>query len=178
VNRSRAFIVVLAVGVGGYVGLPYLPDGAEMLSGATAAQEQAADLQVKTAKADEALTDPEGFGKALAAARAAVPVEPGLPEMIDMLEAAVVASGMRWTSGSPAPAASDGSSSSWTMNLTLRGSTEQVPALLSSLRDLERLVVVDSVQLRGDRDATVVVSLRFFAATGSPDSFEKPAEDQ
>lgn len=177
-NRSRAFIMVLATGVIGYVGLPYLPDGAEMLSGATAAKEQAASLRAKAAKADQALTDQEGFGQALAAARTAVPVEPGLPEMIDKLETAVVASGMRWTSGSPAPAAADGSSSSWTMNLTLRGSADQVPALLSSLRDLDRLVVVDSVQLRGDLDATVVVSLRFFAAVGSPESFEKPAEGQ
>jgi Tfp pilus assembly protein PilO len=176
-SRSRIIIWVLAALVIGYVGLPYLPDGAEMLSGATSARTEAADLRAKSAKADEALADPEGFGAALATARTAVPREVGLPAMIEELETAVRSSGMRWTSGSPAPAATDETSSSWSMSLTISGSARQVPGLLRAINDLDRLVVVDSVQLRGDEEATVVLSVRFFAATGEPSSFESSSEE-
>lgn len=176
-NRSRVIIWVLAALVIGYVGLPYLPDGAEMLSGATSARTEAADLRTKSAKADEALADPAGFGEALATARTAIPRDAELPVVIEKIDAAVRAAGMRWTAGSPAPVASDAASSSWSMTLTLTGSARQVPGLLTSLNKLDRLIVIDSVQLRGSEDATVVLAVRFFAAAGEPGSFEQVSEE-
>jgi Tfp pilus assembly protein PilO len=177
VNRSRALLLVLGLGVGAYVGLPYLPDGAEMLSGATSARTEAAGLRTKSAAASAAVADESKFAPALAAARAAVPRDAELPSLITDLEQVVRDAGMTWSSGSPSAAGGTAEAPVWSMTLTLSGPARRVPDLLDGIGSLERLVVVDSVQVRGDIDASIVLSVRFFAAAGSPDSFPGAAGD-
>lgn len=170
-NRSRTILLTFAVIVVGYVGLPYLPDGAEMLSGATSARTEAEDLLTKSSKAADAVTDEQNFAAALSAARAAVPRTAELPELISDLEDVARAAGMTWNSGSPSTSGGAAETPVWTMTLTLSGSARRVPDLLDGIRELDRLVVVDSVQVRGDVEASIVISVRFFAATGAPESF-------
>lgn len=171
-SRSRKMLWALAILVVGYIGLSSLPSGAELLSGARETESQIDELRERIELADQAAADTE-FANELETARTAVPVDPELPAVIDLIDGAVRAANMRWISGSPS--AADGEGSSWTMSLTLTGSSRDTARLLDGIRALPRLVVVDSVQVRGDRDATILLSLRFFAAEGDPASF--PASD-
>jgi Tfp pilus assembly protein PilO len=173
-SRSRKILWTLAVLVVGYIGLSSLPSGTEMLSGARDTESQIDEVRKRIARANDAAGDLDTFTSQLDVARRAVPVEPELPAVIDALDGAVRAAGMRWISGSPSAADSD--ESNWKMSLTLTGSSRDVGRLLDNIRALDRLVVIDSVQVRGDRDATILLALRFFAAQGDPKSF--PVNDQ
>lgn len=167
-SRSRKILWTLAILVVGYIGVSSLPSGAAMLSGARSTEAETDELLARIALADEAAADPS-FDASLEEARSAVPVHPELPTIIDLLDGAVRSAGMRWISGSPSAASSEGSG--WTMALTLTGSARDTTRLLDALHTLPRLVVVDSVQVRGDVDATILLSVRFFTAEGDPESF-------
>lgn len=168
-TRSRKIIWALAITIVGYIGVSSLPSGAQMLSGARETQAKVDELRERITRTNQVTQDLETFTSDLEAARQAIPVQPELPAVIDLLDAAVRSANMRWISG--APSAADSEENTWKMSLTLTGSARDVTRLLDNIRQLPRLVVVDSVQVRGDRDATVLLSLRFFAAAGDPESF-------
>lgn len=177
-TRSRKILWALAVTVVGLVGYSALPDAGQMLSGATADENQRDVLRQQVALADAALSDEEAFLADLEEARAAVPAAPDLPAVIDVLEETVRRSGMRWTSGAPsAPdAQADATQGSWQLAMTVSGSARDLPGLLDAFRVLERLIVVDSVQVRNDGDGVVAqISVRFFALPGDPLAFASPA---
>jgi Tfp pilus assembly protein PilO len=177
-TRSRKLLWGLAIAVVGYVGFTSLPSGAEMLSGADSTRARSAELRGQIDRVDAALAEADRFASDLAAARAAVPVDAELSRMIALIDAAVSASDLDWASGAPsASPAEAGSGSAWSMSLTLNGEIGNVPVLLENLRRLPRLVVVDSVQVRGASPATVTLSLRFFAAAGSPGAFPTATDE-
>jgi hypothetical protein len=175
VSRSRKMLWALAILVVGFIGYSSLPDAGELLSGATAKEQATAVLRDQLAVADAALTDEEAFLFELEQARVAVPRSPDLPAVIDVLEETVRRSGMRWTSGAPSGQESspDVSQDSWQISMTVSGTAQQVPALLDAIRGLDRLVVVDSVQVRSDGAGVIAqISARFFALQGEPLAFE------
>ncbi len=173
-TRSRKILWLMAILIVGYIGVSSLPSGAQMLTGARETQAEVDELRGRITRTDQATQDLDAFTRDLEAARKAVPVQPELPEVIDLLDSAVRSANMRWISG--APSAADSEESTWKMSLTLTGSARDVTRLLDNISQLPRLVVIDSLQVRGDRDATVLLSLRFFAAAGDPESFPIPAE--
>ena len=179
-SRSRKILWALAVFVVGYIGYGALPDAGEMLSGARSKDAERESLISQITLADEASLGGEVFLKDLDAARAAVPVEPDLPELIANLDQTIKVAGMRWTSGAPSPQDAgflEGGNGEWQFSMTVSGDLSQVPSLLGELRDLERLVSVDSVQVRSEgTGVTVQISLRFFAFPGDPLAFDAPSD--
>lgn len=172
-TRSRKILWLFAVVVVGYIGSSSLPSGTALVSGARSKEAAATDLRTKIAKADSALSDTANFATNLAIARSLVPVQPDLPEVIALIDGAVKLSGLRWLSGAPSAVSADTIESfqQWTLLLTLSGSARALPSFLQNLHALPRLIVVDSVQIRGDREATISITLRFFAAVGAPEAF-------
>jgi len=177
VTRSRKIVWALAAVVVGYVGIGALPSGAELLSGAREKEQRRAAVLEQTALADEVIAEGEAFDDRLAALRTAVPADAGLPSVIALIERAVLDSGMVWVSGAPSPIqqAEGAQTSEWQLAVTINGSARELPRLLEALRDLPRLVVVDSVQVRDDAAATIQLTVRFFATVGDPASYE-PAD--
>jgi hypothetical protein len=179
-SRSRKILWALAILVVGYIGYGALPDAGEMLSGARTKDAERESLISQIGLADEAALGGEVFLRDLDAARVAVPVEPDLPELIANLDQTIKVSGMRWTSGAPSPQDAgfrEGGNGEWQFSMTVSGDMERVPSLLGELRDLERLVSVDSVQVRSEgTGVTVQISLRFFAFPGDPLAFDAPSD--
>jgi Tfp pilus assembly protein PilO len=177
-SRSRKILWALAIFVVGYIGYGALPDAGEMLSGARAKDTERAALLEQVRLADEASLGSEVFLKDLDAARSAVPSEPGLPALIADLDQTIKLAGMRWTSGAPSPQDAgllEGGNGEWQFSMTVSGDMQRVPSLLRELRELERLVAVDSVQVRSEgTGVTVQISLRFFAFPGDPLAFDTP----
>lgn len=177
-TRSRKILWAFAVIVVGFVGYAALPDAGQMLSGATNDENQRDVLRQQVALADVALSDDETFLADLEKTRAAVPPTPNLPAVIDVLEETVRRSGMRWTSGAPsAPdAQADATQGSWQLAMTVSGSAGDLPGLFDAFRRLERLIVVDSVQVRNEGAGVVAqISVRFFALPGDPLAFAPSA---
>lgn len=168
-TRSRKMLWALAVMVVGYVGYSSMPSGAELLSGARDTEAKIAEVRSRLDVADAAARDKENFTENLETARLAVPVDPSLPDVIDAIDASARTAGLSWLSGSPSAAEGDGQT--WRLSLTLAGDSRNVPKFVEAIAGLPRLLVIDSLQVRGDRDATIQVALRFFATPGDPDSY-------
>lgn len=174
-TRSRKILWALAVFVVGYVGYGSLPDAGEMLSGARQKDADRASLLEQIRLADEAMLGNETFLGDLETSRVAVPRDADLPAVIAALDRTVKNVGMRWTSGAPSPQDAgmlEGGNGQWQLSMTVSGDLSRVPVLLRQLRVLERLVTVDSVQVRTEGSGvTAQLSVRFFALPGDPLAF-------
>jgi len=175
VTRSRKILWALAVLVVGYIGYGSLPDAGEMLSGARQKDAERTATLEQIRLADEAIRGNELFLEDLEQMRAAIPRDPDLPTVIAALDRTVKNIGMRWTSGAPSPQDAgilEDGNGQWQLSMTVSGDLSRVPLLLRELRGLERLVTVDSVQIRTEGSGvTAQLSVRFFALPGDPLAF-------
>ena len=182
-TRSRKILWALAVFVVGYIGYGALPDAGEMLSGADRKDAERASLLEQVRLADEAMLGNETFLAELEESRVAVPRDAELPAVIAALDRTVQSVGMRWTSGAPSPQDAgllESGNGEWQLAMTVSGDISRVPLLLRQLRALDRLVTVDSVQVRTEGSGvTAQISVRFFALPGDPLAFpeEIPVPD-
>lgn len=178
-TRSRKILWALAVFVVGYIGYGALPDAGEMLSGAREKDNERTSTLDQIRLADEAILANELFLTELEQLRIAVPRDPDLPAVIAALDRTVKNVGMRWTSGAPSPQDAgllEGGNGQWQLSMTVSGDISRVPILLRELRDLERLVTIDSVQVRTEgTGVTAQLSVRFFALPGDPLAFPEQA---
>ena len=175
-SRSRKALWFLAVLVVGYIGYGSLPDAGEMLSGARAKDAERDVLLSQVALADEAILGADTFLAELDALRTAVPVDPDLPGVIADLDRAVRASGMRWSAGAPSPLDAgllEGGTGQWRLAMTLSGGSDDLLAFLDEVARLERLVTVESLQVRGEgADFVAQIAVRFYALPGDPLAFD------
>lgn len=181
-TRSRKILWALAVLVVGYIGYGALPDAGETLSGAREKDTEREITQEQIRLADEALLGAEVFTRDLEDLRVAVPRDPDLPAVIAALDRTVKSVGMRWTSGAPSPQDAgllEDGNGQWQLSMTVSGDLSRVPVFLRELRDLERLIVVDSVQVRTEgAGVTAQLSVRFYALPGDPLAFPEDALSQ
>jgi ABC-type amino acid transport substrate-binding protein len=191
VSRSRRVLIILGVVVVGVLAWPYLPfadrdgGGADTAQSAELLRAQTGEIQRQTLVASEALTDVEGFSADLGRARAAVPVEPSLVELIDMLDAAATAAQLEWRAGTPTAVpladfsgddALPANAEVWQLTMSVSGVTTGVNRLLDSLRNLDRLVTVVSVSIQsadeGAGEVTGSLVLRYYTSAGDPAALE------
>lgn len=193
-SRSRRVLVLLVVLVAAFLAWPYLPltnsNALGRSDGAAAVRAQVEAVRRSTRAAAEALTDVERFSSELGQARTAVPLEPSLVELIDMLDAAASAAQLEWRAGSPSPVPLSNFESSsavppnadiWQITMSVSGTTDGVGRVLDSLRRLDRLVTVVSVSIQpGDGVVNGELVLRYYTSAGDPAAIEaeqEPAED-
>lgn len=171
-NRKRILIAIFVIALLG--ALPTwvpIPSRSAMQSETEQARGELAQLQAKTAEAQDAVAKSDDVATLGALLSAAVPAGPDLPGVIDQVGQAAVSSNLAWVAGAPQKsAATDGGPVSWTMGVSVIGAPTAIPVFLERLRSISRVVVVDSVGFQTESAGTVTanVTLRFFA-TGETD---------
>jgi hypothetical protein len=164
-NRTKLLAAVLGVVV--IVAVPSaLPiPSASSLKDETATLRDTNDAIRQKIELTNTYTADAGFPDKQASAALSVPTGPDLPGLIDELDTAITANGMRWTAGAPQKATDAAASNVWTMTMNIEGPITALPDLIDRLGGLQRLVTVDSVNLQRSQgnDITASVIVRFYA---------------
>lgn len=171
-NSPKVLIVVVAVAV---ILLPgrYGLDNLNVLKAeAEQIRSEANNLNVRSELAEqEVITNADVFQAREDAANAAIPKEADTANLIDTLASKAAENNLVWVSGTPTPLGDTmGIGSTYSLNISLQtadGSTGNnsviaVSNFLESVRNLDRLVVVDNVTFSPE-SGTASIQARFFS---------------
>ena len=169
-SRQRLLTIILGVVlVAALPNIVPMPSRVTLNAEADAARVEAATLNEQISAAGVAQAAPSSFAAKSDALVAAIPDGPDLPGVISALRDVAMRSGLKWEAGAPqrVPATDETAPASWTMTVSLKGSGTAVPIMIDALRNISRVVVIDSVSYQGTNGNIVnaTIMLRFFALT-------------